>query len=68
MNLSGAVVPRALSGRSSGEDRVDIVLRCVTRRGQGSGVEVKGMPAEQHVKPTLEFLHNLSYAVYSTEH
>lgn len=37
----------ALSGGSSGEDRVDIVLRCVTQRGQGSGVEVKGMTAQQ---------------------
>lgn len=32
-----AMGPCVWSARNSGEDRVDIVLRCVTHRGQGSG-------------------------------
>lgn len=57
----------ALSARSSGEDKVDIVLRGVTQRGQGLGVGVKGMTAEQPVKPTLEFLHNLSHVISTVQ-
>lgn len=72
VNLSGTgsstTGPYTLSARSSGEDRVDIVLCCVTQQGQGSGVEVKGMTAKQLVKPTHEFLHNLSYVISTMEH
>lgn len=53
----------ALSAWSSREDGVDIVLRCVTHRGQGSGVEVKGMTPERAVKPAPEFFHSLSYVI-----
>ena len=55
---------RALLARNRGEDRVDIVLRDVTRPGQGSGVGCGGqkdLPRRSlWSESTLVFAHNLS--------